>query len=318
MFDIPGIFYFDRPLDFIYDSDWKLDVDKICHLKKHALVIANFATENYGDDGLDYVYHALEHQKIKFLLLTHDPNHHQRFDKMLFYPHYYHYSRKNFIIANSQSFDKTYKWSCLNATPRPHRIHNYFVSYHKNYFQNACFTFHDDVYTSRHDDIILDDNVTKFWNDIKPFIKSRQILISEEKPRIDTHCNHPAYSDSYIHLVTETTVSQTIFISEKTWKPVASGQLFLVFGNPGIISYLRNQGVDVFDDIIDHSYDSTLDWQLRLDQIHQQLELLISQDLKKIYINTHLRRQANIEKFFSGSFDQKYNQIIQQCINMLN
>ena len=75
---------------------------------------------------------------------------------------------------------------------------------------------------------------------------------------------------------------------------------------------------DVFDDIIDHRYDSQPDWKIRLELIHQQLEQLFTQDLKLLYINTHSRRQANRDKFFSGAFDQNYLQTIQQCINMLS
>ena len=328
MFSAPGIFYFNKPLDFIFDRDWKLDTDKISKLKDNKLVIADFSSEHYGIHGLDHVYSALEQQGINFLLLTHDPNDHQRFDRMLFYPHYYHWSRKNFITSNSESFDKTYKWSCLNGNPRNHRIYNYFYAHHRPYFKDAYFTFYNTDVT-RVDDVALDDEIITFWNKIKPTLKLRDSILTEKLSghkitspdaqwNPDSQCYLPANSDSYVHLVTETTVILKMFVSEKTWKPIASGQLFLIFSNPGTVNYLRNQGVDVFDDIIDHSYDSNADWQSRLHQIHQQLELLIAQDLKKLYINTQSRRQANIEKFFSGAFDQKYIQTIQQCINMLN
>jgi hypothetical protein len=109
-----------------------------------------------------------------------------------------------------------------------------------------------------------------------------------------------------------------LFVSEKTWKPIAAEQIFLVFGNPGTIEYLRSQGVDVFDDLIDHRYDSVDDWQQRLHMIHQQLKQLIDRDLEDIYIATLERRQRNSEKFFSGAFDPQYSQTIKQCINLLN
>jgi hypothetical protein len=323
MFDNPAIFYFNQPLDFIFDHDWHLDYEKIANLKEHKLVIADFGSENYRH-GLDHVYHALEQQGINFLLLTHDLADHQRFDRMLFYPHWYHWSRKNFLTSNSDSFDRNYKWSCLNANPRYHRIYNFFYSYHKSYFKDACFSFHNNADLPSPDNYKLDAEVEQFWNEIKHTLKSYRDLVNTplspefKTGRTDAQCNLPAIFDSYIHLVTETTVIPKIFISEKTWKPIASGQLFLIFGNPGTVSYLRNQGVDVFDDIIDHGYDSVQDWQTRLHQIHQQLEQLIAQDLKKLYINTHQRRQANVEKFFSGAFDQKYIQTIQQFINTLS
>jgi hypothetical protein len=316
MFDNLGAFYFNNPKSHIFDDNWILDNKKIVKLKDHKLVIADFSSEHYGVDGLDHVYQALEQQGINFLLLTHDPNDHQRFNRMLFYPYWYHWSSKNFVTHDAQSFDKTYEWSCLNGNPRNHRIYNYFYAYHKLYFKDACFTFHNaDV--SRSDDVELDPEVIKFWNEIRYTLKSRDLAFNV-KAQPNTLCNLPANSDSYVHLVTETTVIPKIFVSEKTWKPIASGQLFLIFSNPGTVSYLRNQGVDVFDDIIDHGYDSISNWQDRLHAIHDQLQHLLSQDLKEIYIATSDRRTDNANKFFTGAFDTQYIQTISQCINMLN
>ena len=318
MFNDPGIFYFNRPSDVMFDQDWKLDSNKISKLKDHKLVIADFSSEHYGPPGgLVQWYQHLEQQGINFLMLVHDPSDHQRFNRMLFYPHWYHWARKNFIVSANNSVNRKYKWSCLNLNPRPHRIYNYFYTYNKSYFKDACFTFHNsyDADLARPDDVILSDDASYFWESIRNTVPHRNSTISQ---MADSKCNLPAISDSYVHLVTETTVIPKIFVTEKTWKPIACGQLFLIFGNPGTISYLRKQGVDVFDDIIDHSYDHAVDWQLRLHQIHQQLERLLVQDLKMIYINTHARRQANIKKFFSGAFDQQYKQSIIQCINTLS
>ena len=167
------------------------------------------------------------------------------------------------------------------------------------------------------DDAVIDAEVIEFWNSVKhslPLITE----FADEPIRVDANCKLPANTDAYVHLVTETKIIPRVFVSEKTWKPIAAGQLFLIFGNPGTVNYLRTQGVDVFDDIIDHSYDLEPDWKIRLELIHQQLDRLITQNLKQLFINTHSRRQANRDKFFSGAFDQTYLHTIQQCINMLN
>jgi hypothetical protein len=159
--------------------------------------------------------------------------------------------------------------------------------------------------------VILDQTMINEWTQLKVtlpvFVKNNHNPDSE----IDT----PANTDSYIHLVTETTVKPKIFLSEKTWKPIASEQLFLVFGNVGIISYLRDQGVDVFDDLIDHSYDNEQNWENRLIMIHEQLRKLINMDLEFIYKDTEQRRRNNQQKFFMGEFDKKFYQTIMECIN---
>jgi hypothetical protein len=129
------------------------------------------------------------------------------------------------------------------------------------------------------------------------------------KTRLDHDILDPAYTDSYINLVTETVVSDTMFITEKTWKPIASAQLFLIVGYKNIMSHLKELGVDTFDDIIDHDYyDHETDWQIRIQKIHQVIAHLLTQDLESIYINTQQRRIANAEKFFNGKFGIKYQQ----------
>ncbi|HAW05766.1 MAG TPA: hypothetical protein DCW83_13855 [Saprospirales bacterium] len=45
------------------------------------------------------------------------------------------------------------------------------------------------------------------------------------------------------------------FLSEKAYKPFATGQLFVMHGCVGTVRALRDQGYDVFDDIISHDYD---------------------------------------------------------------
>lgn len=317
MFDKPGVFYSKDPKT-IFDDNWLLDHSKIANLKQHNLAIIDMSSEHYGVDGLDHVYHALESAGVNFLLLSHEPSDHKKFARMFFYPHWYHWSRQNFIILSTTLNKRNYAWGCLNGTPRPHRIYNYIYSQRQEYYKSSCFSFHyatdDDV--SRSDDVILPPDVIEIWNKIKFTLPHRKNI--NRGARADSVCNLPSLTDSYIHLVTETTVLPKIFVSEKTWKPIAAGQIFLIFGNPGTVSYLRSQGVDVFDDIIDHGYDSNLDWQSRLHQIHQQLRQLIAQDLNELYINTQQRRQSNVEKFFSGAFDQEYQQTIEQCINTLS
>ena len=175
-----------------------------------------------------------------------------------------------------------------------------------------------DSVTTRGDDVVLNNNMLSEWHDIYPKLTRKTDSISSLS-KLDASVQDPAYTDSYINLVTETTVTPKLFVSEKTWKPIAAGQLFLVIGNPGTIAYLRGQGVDVFDDIIDHKYyDSESDWQRRILKIHELIEDLIAQDLYKINQATLERRQQNRTSFFAGTFDQTYQQQIQQCINMLN
>jgi hypothetical protein len=98
-----------------------------------------------------------------------------------------------------------------------------------------------------------------------------------------------------------------VFITEKTWKPVAAGIPFLMFGNPGTMSFLKTLGVDTYDDVIDHAYyDNEVDWRERLAKMHTILDNLIGYGAEKIYQQLFLRVQNNQNKFYNGEFDPGY------------
>lgn len=65
------------------------------------------------------------------------------------------------------------------------------------------------------------------------------------------------WKNSLLCIVTETTFgtenSQDFFISEKTWKPVIGNRPFFIYGQPQLRTYLKEQGFDVFEDIIDYN-----------------------------------------------------------------
>ena len=76
-----------------------------------------------------------------------------------------------------------------------------------------------------------------------------------------------SHTNSYFNIVTETghcLKNSIIIITEKSYKPIAMFQPFVIVGSPGIIQLLRDDGYDVFDDIIDHSYDFDVDNRINL------------------------------------------------------
>ena len=325
MFNYPGVFYFNQP-DTIYDKTiWEISLDKLEKLKQYQLVVADFSSEHYGADTIDYVYNTFKSIGINFILLSHEPADHLKYPRLFFYPHWYHWARNNFNnrYTNVSTTKKNHKVSCLNGVPRPHRIYNFLTLNKTKYFNDVFFSMHrreEDLLTRR-DDVTIPNHIIEEWNSIRTSLnlKSAHEVSMHKKTTIAMDVLNPAYTDSYINLVTETTVIPKIFVTEKTWKPISSGQLFLIIGNPGTIEYLRSQGVDVFDDIIDHKYyDHEPNWQLRITKVHELLNELITKDLYKINQDTLERRQLNRSRFFSGFFDQTYQTKIQDYIDELS
>jgi hypothetical protein len=306
--DNDEIFCIDYPMEYIWSPK------KLKELSKYKLVIVNMCSEHWGDgSGSQAIVHC-QNANLNFLILTHNPYEHLVHPRVIYLPYWYHYSKKYFKYV-VPALSRKYNLSCLNGNPRPHRIANYLLLLNKTYVDQTNISFFNvlpDNIPWRADDVILTESESTQWNQIKNQLPLRNaVSASEALKQPDSEINLPAITDSYIHLVTETTVVPNIFLTEKTWKPIAGGTLFLTFSNPGSVAHLRDLGVDVYDDIIDHAYyDNELDWRTRLSCIHTLIDNLIVKDLTEIYKITKDRRLENQRKFFAGEFDTRYNQEI--------
>lgn len=288
----------------VVDGKVVIEYQRIAELAKYKLVIADYSANPFGDDGgvINMTYDLLEQAGINFIVISHCPSDHQRRPKLFYYPWFYYDTIKNIRLGSvSESYKRKYKLSCLNGLPKNYRIQNYLLLRKKPYFQDSFMSFYsirDRAWYPRSDDVALDPDIEAEWKILDPTLPIYD-------PRVWRDADHPAFTDSYINLVAESGIHQKLFISEKTWKPIAHSQLFLVLGNPGTVEHLRDIGVDTFDDIIDHKYyDHELDWKLRISKIHEILDSLLVQNLEEIYRQTHSRRESNRQHFHSGDFDQ--------------
>lgn len=65
------------------------------------------------------------------------------------------------------------------------------------------------------------------------------------------------YSSAAVNIVTETQYfAVTGIVTEKTLMAFAAEQVPIVIGHPGIVDQCRRMGFDMFDDIVDNSYDT--------------------------------------------------------------
>ena len=107
------------------------------------------------------------------------------------------------------------------------------------------------------------------YSDISPYIKPPLVKIAFSNVWTDI------YKDIAIEIVAETNqTADTFFITEKTFRPIAYGKLFLVIGSPGFEQNLKRMGFDIFDDIIDKSYDSESSY-YRVDAVFKSLGELL-------------------------------------------
>ncbi len=94
--------------------------------------------------------------------------------------------------------------------------------------------------------------------------------------------NLQAHLDTFVNIVTETLVDKnSIFLTEKTYKPIYVCQPFIIMGNPHSLKKLRELGFKTFDKWWDESYDDESDLSLRLEKITKVLEEIAEWDLLK-------------------------------------
>jgi len=87
--------------------------------------------------------------------------------------------------------------------------------------------------------------------------------------------NETLQTNTFVNIITETLFNNdTVFLSEKIFKPIYSCQPFIVLGNPFTLRELRNLGFKTFNDFWDESYDEELNFSKRLEKIIDILHLI--------------------------------------------
>ena len=226
---------------------------------------------------------------------------------------------------------------CINATMRPHRIalvHNllkslickrigYITSNVDEWHQNIK----NDIYKIKVPDLNIDDeecinvvstgdysylsnnkfprtisidNFKRFNNYIK-FHENTGVNIIQQRFHFQ-----PFFSEnSYVAVITESQPEVYGFI-EKSHAPFMGLQFPIIFGFKDSISYFKSFGFDMFEDIIDHSYDKVpleippflISYNEKSKMIVKELERLSKLDMHKIYLDCKDRFLYNQELFF--------------------
>lgn len=85
------------------------------------------------------------------------------------------------------------------------------------------------------------------------------------------------YTESYFSIVTESDFSDGSIerFTEKVFKPIVNFHPFIVFGNPGTLRLLKEEGFLTFDPYIDETYDSVCDPVVRFQMLLSELERLM-------------------------------------------
>jgi len=111
------------------------------------------------------------------------------------------------------------------------------------------------------------------------------------------------YKNSFVEIISETSFTEECFlVTEKTSNSVHGCNFPIWISSKGFVSFLRNMGLDVFDDIIDHSYDSISN------PIDRMYSAIVNN--KEILTNSELAKEKwinNKDRFLNNSYFIKNN-----------
>ena len=127
------------------------------------------------------------------------------------------------------------------------------------------------------------------------------------------------YCSTQIEVVLETLFDDTrIHLTEKSLRPIACGQPFLLAAPCGSLAYLRSYGFETFGDHIDESYDNIQDPLLRLKVLVEEMKRIKNLDInetKHLYNKLQEISQRNKQLFFSQGW---HDQIVSEFKHNLN
>jgi len=157
------------------------------------------------------------------------------------------------------------KYGLFLGRPSNERLYTFYKHLNWNFKDQGIATFHFDVnnineYKSEFVNFLIDHNEKwKYLKDCLPYSDFDNFL---QYPIIDkSHVDLDFWTNIYkkisIEIVCETNVhNQSFFITEKTIRPILYKKLFVVVGSKHYEKQLKELGFDIFDDLIDKSYDN--------------------------------------------------------------
>lgn len=235
---------------------------------------------------------------------------------------------KKYIRCNTKSFgDK--KWVTFNNTMKPHRVAlvSYLLS--KGLDQAGLIT------TSNNYNFLKDFTKTEeYFNKIFEYFnfKNRQQLIRKGFERfkkknykslevpigehfyLDNFLNNitPIYNTTALEIITcSNFLDNTLILGEKEIQNIYAQNFPIYIGPQGTAKIMKDfYGFDIFEDIIDHSYDSIKDPQTRLiSAIDKNLHLLKqTADLKTLWLKNQERFEKNCDLADKLYFDNPSQQ----------
>jgi len=210
------------------------------------------------------------------------------------------------IEYKTKNMEDVKVYNAFQKRPRPHRIWLFSKLYENHLIDSGINSMNSfSLRNSYYEGKSLNSELYKSFIDLLPMYP-RDNLDSKNKKGFEgplgdvfeQDFNQQATLDTWISLVSEASFAEdTCFISEKSFKPIATCHPFITYGNKHSLKYLRGLGYKTFSDFIDESYDELESWD-RLDAI-----IKIIQDIKAMPSDKKLKWFSSMQPILDHNFN---------------
>ena len=204
--------------------------------------------------------------------------------------------------------NKEFLFSCHNRLSRRHRIETLCFLKNNDILKNTDWSLIDNSRTLFEEINIGDltgyfsfvaDEIEFFKNTGLKYSKfeiDKTDLLQMDGGHVININTADCFINCYVNIITETNFYLSeIHASEKSFRAFYFMQLPIFVATHGHVEYLRKQfGFDMFDDLIDHSYDLEEDSQKRIKKVFEEIKRL--NDNKKSVISFYKNNKDRFEK----------------------
>lgn len=322
--------YYHNPKNIIFNNDFSINYEFFEKLTPSSPVVINLSLDPYNVKEINELLklQGINTDKIIFLTSNYDLD--STYNNIIFYP--------SWLISSGRLLKKlpintkrNNKVSCLNRIAKCHRFYLFYLLKEKKYFNELIYTLQG--MSSYDNNLTWDNGQIVGFDHLPPKIKSELKKLNlnvttvqtsdPDKAANDHSVDHIAYTDSYMNIITETSYNlATPFFSEKTIKPLASGQLFLMAGDQNSINSLRALGFETFDHAFDnHKYDNFFTYKQRIDFMVELVDS-VYENIESIYFDniqaiTHNQDYALSDRFRNRFFKPLLDLDIVDTLNFI-
>lgn len=272
-------------IDNTHDPYSMIEVEQIC--KQAGIQEAIYITSNYED---------------------------LHYKNTIFFPYFFYRSSLLYNQLRPPIDKRSNLISCLNRRPTAHRFYTVYKILTSNIKDQFMFSCHGLICPYSRTILDFEKDFSSLPQNIIDWLKQQDLQVraytgddgndfSIGGNPGDHTWNHPAFSDTYLNIVTESAVNCS-FLSEKSFKPLAAGQLFLQVGGQQNVAAIKSLGFETYDQAFDqHNYLGLESYIDRIDKMFLTIEQIES--IEELYFRNLQQLKFNQEFALSDSFLKK-------------